>query len=121
MLEKLQKASLGLDIDKCEFSIKKTRYLGSIISSEDPVPYVRMDTEKVRTISEWEVPTTTKGLRSFLGFANFYRGFISGFSTTCAPLTSLTGKGTVWKWNVEQQEAFDTLKAKFIAEPAFVQ
>ena len=50
VLEKLQKAGLGLDIDKCEFSVKRTKYLGFIISSEDPVPSVRMDPEKVRAI-----------------------------------------------------------------------
>ena len=80
-----------------------------------------MDPEKIRAISEWEPPTNTKGLRSFLGFANFYRGFIEGYSEVCAPLTSLIGKGTPWKWGTEQMKAFQTLKEKFIAEPALAQ
>ncbi|KAI0991539.1 hypothetical protein K3495_g16648, partial [Podosphaera aphanis] len=80
-----------------------------------------MDPAKVRAISEWEPPTTVKALRSFLGFANFYRGFIDGFSRICAPLTSLTGKGTPWRWESEQKEAFETLKEKFISEPALAQ
>ncbi|KAI0998363.1 hypothetical protein K3495_g9834 [Podosphaera aphanis] len=51
----------------------------------------------------------------------WYRGFIDGYSRICAPLTSLTGKGIPWRWDVEQQEAFECLKAKFIAEPALAQ
>ncbi|KAI0995137.1 hypothetical protein K3495_g13044 [Podosphaera aphanis] len=121
VLEKLQKAGLGLDIDKCEFSVKKTKYLGFIISAEGPASSIRMDPDKVRAISEWEAPTTTKGLRSFLGFANFYRGFIKGFSNICAPLSALTGKGSPWKWGPEQNNAFETLKKKFISEPALAQ
>lgn len=33
VLKKLQKAGLGLDIDKCEFGVKQTKYLGFIISA----------------------------------------------------------------------------------------
>lgn len=121
VLQKLQMAGLGLDLDKCEFSVQRTKYLGFIIFAEGPTPSVRMDPEKVRAIAEWEAPVTIKGLRGFLGFANFYRGFIDGYSRICAPLTSLTGKGTPWRWGQEQQEAFDTLKNKFIAEPVLAQ
>ncbi|KAI0994244.1 hypothetical protein K3495_g13938 [Podosphaera aphanis] len=121
VLEKLQKAGLGLDIDKCEFSVKKTKYLGFIISAEGPKSSVRMDPAKVKAISEWEPPTSIKGLRSFLGFANFYRRFIREFSKICAPLTALTGKGTPWKWGPEHNESFETLKKKFISEPALAQ
>lgn len=121
VLKKLLKAGLGLDIDKCEFSVKNTKYLGFIISCEDEIPLVKMDPEKVRAISEWEAPTTTKGLRGFLGFANFYRSFINGYSKICAPLTCLTGKGTPWKWGIQQEQAFNKLKEKFIKEPALAQ
>ena len=121
VLEKLQKAGLGLDIDKCEFSVKKTKYLGFIISSGEHSASLRMDPAKVKSISEWEAPTTTKGLRSFLGFANFYRGFIDGYSKICAPLTALTGKGTPWRWGMEQENAFQALKLKFVSEPVLAQ
>lgn len=72
----------------------------------------------MQAISEWQAPTTTKGLRGFLGFANFYRGFIREYSKICAPLTALTGKGTPWRWGPEQLMAFNQLKAKFVEEPA---
>lgn len=121
VLEKLQKAGLGLDIDKGEFGVKQTKYLGFIISAEGENSSIKMDPAKVKAISEWKAPITTKVLRGFLGFANFYRGFIKGFSRICAPLTSLTGKATPWKWGPEQNDAFELLKEKFMAEPALAQ
>ena len=34
MFQKLQKAGLQLEIDKCEFFVKKVKYLGLIITPE---------------------------------------------------------------------------------------
>jgi len=51
-----------------------------------------MDLEKVKAIKEWLPPTTVKGTRGFLGFANFYRKFIRDFSSVVRPLVELTKK-----------------------------
>ena len=51
-----------------------------------------MDPEKIKAIWEWEVPKIKKGLRAFLGFANYYKVFINKFVTTVTPFTALTGK-----------------------------
>ena len=76
-----------------------------------------MDPEKVRAIEEWEAPTSVRGIRSFLGFANYYRSFIQGFATVATPLTNLTKKGTEFKWSEECQRVFDWLKERFIRDP----
>ncbi|KAI1004275.1 hypothetical protein K3495_g3936 [Podosphaera aphanis] len=102
VLAKLQKAGLGLDIDKCEFNVKTTKFLGFIISTEGEIPSVRIDPEKVRVISEWEAPKPQKDCEGFWDFQNFIGG-------------------TPWRWGAEQQEAFEILKAKFIAEPSLAQ
>ena len=56
-----------------------------------------MEPEKVKAIMEWEAPRSTRGVRAFMGFANYYRRFIHGFSTLVTPLTKLTKKDTPFK------------------------
>ena len=114
VLEKLQKAGLYLDIKKCEFEVKETKYLGFIVQAGQGV---KMDPEKVKAIQEWEPPTTVKGVRGFLGFANFYRRFIKNFSGIVRPMIDLTKKGTAFQWTQACQESFDTLKKMFTAGP----
>jgi len=52
-----------------------------------------------------------------LGFANFYRRFVKGYSKVVEPLTQLTRKGQPFKWETKQQESFDGLKTSFTAAP----
>ena len=59
-------------------------------------------------------------MQSFLGFANFYRRFIKGFSTLAQPLITLTHKGTPFLWTSEAQNAFDSLKHAFITAPVLL-
>jgi hypothetical protein len=90
IIRKLGAAGLHLDVDKSKFSVKKTKYLGFIIEAGQGIS---MNPEKISAITAWETPKTIKGIRSFIGFANFYRQFIRDFSGVVAPLTKLTGKG----------------------------
>jgi hypothetical protein len=39
------------------------------------------------------MPESKKDVQQFLGFTNFYRQFIKGFSDDTQPLFDLTGKG----------------------------
>ena len=77
---------------------------------------VQMETDKVKAAKEWKTPTKIKEVESFLGFANFYRQFIKNFSHTARPLNELKGKKE-WKWEEEQQRAFDELKDKITSQP----
>ncbi|KAI0991515.1 hypothetical protein K3495_g16672, partial [Podosphaera aphanis] len=76
ILGKLERAGLYLDINKCEFLCKKVKYFGFIVKAGEGVA---VDPAKVKAIQEWNAPTSVKGVRSFLGFANFYRCFVDGF------------------------------------------
>ena len=74
---------------------------------------VRMDKTKTKAITDWPVPRTVKDVRSFLGLANFYRCFVDSFSKIATPMNKLLRNDQTWEWKEAQQEAFDTLKAKF--------
>lgn len=57
-----------------------------------------------------------------MGFAYFYRRFITNFSQVAAPLTSLTGgKGTRPQWTPEADLAFQKLKHAFCSAPVLQQ
>lgn len=53
----------------------------------------------------------------FLGFANFYRYFIRGYSRVAGPLTRLTSTASPFAWNSKAQDAFDRLKLLFTTAP----
>ena len=69
VIERLQEAGLNLELSKCEFDVQRTKYLGFILEAGRGTS---MDPEKVQAIRDWQAPTTVKGVRGFLGFANFY-------------------------------------------------
>ena len=65
----------------------------------------------VRTIEEWEAPTSVKDVQVFMGFANFYRRFIRNFSGLCKPITDLLrGNPKDFVWTEAVDRAFRILK-----------
>ncbi|OBT81090.1 hypothetical protein VE02_10362 [Pseudogymnoascus sp. 03VT05] len=72
---------------------------------------------KVTAVLEWPTPTTVKEVQAFLGFANFYRRFIAGYSKVAQPLTELTRKDLVFEWTDKAEAAFQELKTKFTEAP----
>ena len=94
VLSKLQEAGLQYDIKKSEFEQYAVKYLGYIVKAGEGL-YI--DPEKVEAIKSWKAPRTVKDVRSFLGFANFYRPFIPRFAELATPLIRLTKKDEVFK------------------------
>ena len=91
----------------------KIEYLGMIIKERR----ISMDPVKLGGIRDWLTPTTVKQVRSFLGFGNFHRKFISHYSDFVWPLNDLTKKDKKFEWTTECQEAFHILKWRFTEEP----
>ncbi|KAI0995426.1 hypothetical protein K3495_g12752 [Podosphaera aphanis] len=114
VLERLGRSGLKLDIDKCEFAVHEIKYLGFVITAGEGI---KVDPGKIEAIKAWEPPTNVKGVRSFVGFANFYREFIENFSQIAAPLVALTHKDQPWRWDELQQTSFERLKELFITAP----
>lgn len=68
-----------------------------------------MDPAKVSAVSDWAVPKDRKQLQRFLGFANFYRKFIRGFSKVAASMHALTSSRERFKWTEEADRDFTRL------------
>ena len=105
-LQCLSQAGLLLQPEKCEFHRNKVEFLGFVVSTEG----IQMSPDKVKDIREWPVPHNVKTVQSFLGFVNFNRKFIEGYSKKALPLTNITRADVGFKWGQEQQKAFDELK-----------
>ena len=136
VLEKLHVAGLFVRPEKCEFEANKTTFLGFVIRQEG----IEIDLEKVSAVLNWEVPKTIQDVQCFLGFANFYRRFIEGYSRICTPLFNLlktvdkdketptvttnhdvpvkkvTNEAPI-EWTPCCQQVFDELKSRFCSAP----
>jgi predicted aspartyl protease len=117
VLDRLKEAGLQLELKKCEFDVQRTKYLGFIIEAGKGVS---MDPEKIAAIQDWQSPTTVRGVRGFLGFANFYRKFIPQFARIVEPLVQLTRKDAKFTWGPEQEDSFRTMKEAFLSEETLV-
>lgn len=113
ILEVLSKAGLHLKPEKCEFHKTEVKYLGLVISDKG----ISMDPGKVETVTKWGDLADLHDVRAFLGFANFYRRFIKGYSNIVAPIVNLTKKDVKFHWSKECKDAFETLKTAFTTAP----
>ena len=114
ILHVFRKNNLYLAPEKCLFLQKEIPYLGHIVSGEG----IRPDPVKLDGIAKWPVPTTVKELRSFLGFLNYYRRYVFGFSEIARPLNDLLKKTAKWIWTDEQQKAYQALRDALISKPS---
>ena len=116
VLRWLQDNDLFLKPTKCEFYKMKVKYLGLIIEEGK----ISMDPGKLKGIQDWPIPTMVKQTRGFLGFGNFYRRFIQGFSNLAKPLNNLLKKDKKFEWTSDCQMAFNELKKRFTEEPVLM-
>ena len=85
VLDQLRKHSLFANLKKCRFHQDEVRFLGYVVSSKG----ISMEAKRIKVVKDWPEPKSVRDIQVFLGFANFYRRFIQGFSKIAAPLTSM--------------------------------
>ena len=78
---------------------------------------VMVEDQKIKAILEWEKPKTTKGLRSFLGLASYYRKFVRDFAKIAKPLSDLLKKSVLEIWDEHCYRAFGELKCRLTSAP----
>ena len=87
--------------------------LGHIISEKG----IEVDKAKVELIIRLPPSTTVKGVRQFLGHAEFYRRFIKDFSKLSKPLCELLAKDAKFVWDERCQRSFEQLKQFLTTTP----
>jgi hypothetical protein len=113
VLKRCEECNLVLNREKCHFMVQQGIVLGHSISNKG----IEVDKAMIDIISKLPPPMTTKGVRSFLGHAGFYRRFIKDFSKISRPLCALLAKNTKFEWSNECMEAFNTLKKLLTSAP----
>ena len=107
VLQRLEEANFRLAPDKCQFGVKQVRFLGHLIGKDG----VRPDPKNLQAIKDCPTPTTIAEVMTFLGMVDFYRDFLRDIVSLVEPLRRLTRKGQPWKWGVEEDMAFKTVRA----------
>ena len=102
VLGKLQEHKLFAKASKCEMLKTSVEFLGQQISRGGMTP----TKAKLKALQDWATPEDVKGVRSFLGFSNYYRRFTQNFAAIADPLTSLTRKDVECQWGPYQRRAF---------------
>jgi hypothetical protein len=78
-----------------------------------------MDPVNIARVEKWPTPSN-KEVQSFLGFTNFYRRFIQGFSDLARPMFNLTWKDSAWRWGEAEKSAFESIQTRVISTPILV-
>ncbi|GKE26906.1 reverse transcriptase domain-containing protein [Tanacetum coccineum] len=121
ILKRCEDTNLVLNWEKCHFMVKEGIVLGHKISKSG----IEVDKAKVDVIAKLPHPTSVKGIRSFLGHAEFYHRFIQDFSKIARPMTrAVLGQRKTKhfqpihyasKTNMDAQAHYTTMEKELIA------
>ena len=98
ILEVLRSERLYAKFSKCDFLLREVQFMGHLVNQNG----ILVILAKIEELLKWEVPRSPTEIRSFLGFAAYYRRFIRDFSKIVVPLNRLTWKGVTFRWGPEQ-------------------
>jgi hypothetical protein len=94
VLERLRKAKLKINAEKCHFCTQEAHFLGHVVGIHGVAP----DPEKIEKVDGYPAPKCLREVRSFLGLAGYYRKFIKDYFKKAKPLTNLTQKERPFEW-----------------------
>lgn len=102
VLERFRSHGLKLKPKKSGLFKQEVEFLGRTVSKNG----LGIGSNYIDTIKKWLIPTCTKDVERFCGFADYHRNFIKDFAKMTVPLYACTGKNR-FHWGEEQQPAFD--------------
>ena len=108
VLKRCIEANLSLSNEKCFMMLNEGIVLGHYISFQG----IKVHPAKIQIIVDLPIPQNQREVRSFLGYASYYRRFIEHFSKISLPLFKLLTKDVLFNWNENCQQAFEVLKKK---------
>ena len=113
VLDRASEFRLNLNWSKCRFLQTKIEYLGHVSEGGSMSP----SEKKIRAVSNFKTPTCVKEIQSFLGLSGYFRKYIPGFSVIARPLSNLLRNDAKFKFEIEEEQAFQTLKKLLCSHP----
>jgi hypothetical protein len=92
------------------FCLSQLKVLGKIVNGQGIAP----DPEMLRDMENFPTPRNGKQVLSFLGLCGVFMNFIPDYMRIAEPLYKITHKTSIWKWEAEQQQAFENMKAAML-------
>ena len=112
IFQRFRKYQLKLKPRKCQLFRKSVEFLGRKVSQNG----LQIGKQHLEPVKDWPVPTCTREVEQFLGFANYHRSFIKNYAKISSPMYEVTGKKP-FSWNHDRQLAFMDLKEKLLEAP----
>ena len=120
LFQRCQKSNVQFKPQKCDMGLKELAFLGFLVSTEGirPIPL------KTLPIQNYDIPTSRKRLKTFLGMAGYYRKFVKDYALKAAILHDLDHNDATFTWTPAHNEAFELLKrniceATMLAHPDY--
>ena len=119
VLSELEKHNMVCKPTKASLFVKEVEFAGHVVGhgQHRPMP------GKLASLHQWEKPQTISELRSFMGFCNYYSGYVRMYAELSGPLHKMLQvckfdgrKGSKKKlaWIPEAKDAFSRLKERLL-------
>ena len=121
VLSELDKHNMVCKPTKASLFVKEVEFAGHVVGhgQRRPMP------GKLASLHHWEKPQTISELRSFMGFCNYYSGYVWIYAELSGPLHKMLQvgkfdgrKGSKKKlaWTPEAEDAFNRLKERHLGQ-----
>ena len=121
VLSELDKHNMVCKPTKASLFVKEVEFAGHVVAhgQHRPMP------GKLASLHHWEKPQTISDLRSFMGFCNYYSGYVQMYAELSGPLHKMLQvgkfdgrKGSKKKlaWTPEAEDAFSRLKERLLGQ-----
>ena len=112
-LQRAREKNPKLNKEKVELRMTEVPYIGHLLTSEG----IKPDPNKVEAVQKMPQPTHVPSVKRFLGMVNYLSKFLPNISTITELLRQLEAKAVEWRWDDNQQKAFDEVKTLITCHP----
>ena len=121
VLSELDKHNMVCKPTKASLFVKEVEFVGHVVGhgQRRPMP------GKLASLHHWEKPQTIRELRSFMGFCNYYSGYVRMYAELSGPLHKMLQVGKFdgrkgskkrLAWTPKAEDAFSHLKERLLGQ-----